>query len=105
MSQRRWTRLTNAHSKKFANMEAALALHACIYNWTRKHTSLKGETPAMAMGLTDRVWTIADIVGLLEAAEQSEIAAGSLKRGSYKPRKRSMYDFRLYQYRTVPRTS
>ena len=38
----------------------------------------------MAMGLTDRVWTIADIVELLEAAERAEIAAGSMKRGPYK---------------------
>lgn len=86
MSQRRWTRLTNAHSKKFENMEAAFALHTCIYNWTRKHASLKGGTPAMAMGLTDRVWSIADIVGLLEATEKAEIEAGALKRGPYKKR-------------------
>jgi len=84
MSQRRWTRLTNAHSKKFENMEAAFSLHTCVYNWTRKHATLKGETPAMAAGLADRVWTIADIVGLLEATEKAEIEAGSMKRGPYK---------------------
>lgn len=87
MSQRRWTRLTNAHSKKFENMEAAFALHACVYNWTRKHSSLDGQTPAMVAGLADRVWTIADIVGMLEASEQAAIEAGALKRGPYKKRR------------------
>jgi len=86
MSQRRWTRLTNAHSKKFENMEAAFALHACVYNWTRRHSSLSGETPAMAAGLTDHAWTIAEVVGLLEASERAEIAAGSMKRGPYRKR-------------------
>jgi hypothetical protein len=68
MSQRRWTRLTNAHSKSFTHMQAAFALHACYYNWARKHATL-GTTPAKAQGLTDRDWTLADIVGLLESEE------------------------------------
>jgi len=86
MSQRRWTRLTNAASKKFANMEAAFALHACVYNWARKHASLGGQTPAMAAGLADHAWTIAEVVELLEASERAAIASGSLKRGPYKKR-------------------
>lgn len=65
MSQRRWTRLTNAHSKSFNHMLAAFALHSCHYNWARKHATL-GKTPAMAQGLTDRQWTIADLVALLD---------------------------------------
>lgn len=69
MSQRRWTRLTNAHSKSFRHMEAAFALHSCYYNWARKHMSLECQTPAMAAGLIERAWTIADIVVLLENQE------------------------------------
>lgn len=85
MSQRRWTRLTNAHSKKFENMEAAFALHSMWYNWCRKHSTL-GTSPAMAMGIADRIWTVADIVQLVEDAEQRDIDAGALKRGPYRKR-------------------
>lgn len=87
MSQRRWTRKTNAHSKKFDNMQAAFALHACFYNWARPHASLGGKTPAMVLGVADRVWTVDDLVGLLEADEAKAIEAGALKRGTYRPRK------------------
>lgn len=86
MSQRRWTRKTNAHSKAFDNMLAAFAVHACFYNWCRKHASLDGKTPAQVLGVADRVWTIGDLVGLLETDEQRAIDAGKLKRGTYKPR-------------------
>lgn len=89
MSQRRWTRKTNAHSKKFENMQAAFALHAAYYNWARPHATLKGKTPAMELGLTDRVWTVDDLVGLLEADEKLAIESGEYKRGAYGPRKKS----------------
>lgn len=89
MGQRRWTRLTNAHSKKIDNMQAAFALFSCHYNWARKHASLGGRTPAMAQGLTDRAWTVADIVGLLDAAERKVIGTNANKRGPYKPRRKS----------------
>lgn len=59
MSNRRFTRLTNAFSKKWRNHEHAIALHFFHYNWCRKHQTLK-TTPAIAAGLTDRVWTVAD---------------------------------------------
>ena len=72
MSQRRWTRLTNAHSKSFEHMEAAFALHALHFNWCRKHMSLRGQTPAMAAGLADRVWTLSDLVELLEDQEAAD---------------------------------
>lgn len=68
MSQRRWTRLTNAHSKSFDHMLAAFALHVTWFNFARKHATL-GTTPAVAQGLADRAWTMADIVALLEADE------------------------------------
>lgn len=91
MGQRRWTRLTNAHSKKFEYMEAAFALFACHYNWVRRHMGLKDRaTPAMAAGLADRPWTMGNIVDLLEAQERTDIAAGKLKRGPYGKRNRDI---------------
>lgn len=64
MSMRRFTRLTNAFSKKVENHEAAVALHFMHYNFCRVHQTLR-VTPAMAAGVTDHVWEIADLVGLL----------------------------------------
>lgn len=80
MSVRRYTRLTNAFSKKLENHVAAVSLHFMHYNFCRPHLTLK-TTPAVAAGVTDHVWKIDEIVGLLEAAEATPI-----KRGSYKPR-------------------
>ena len=54
MAMRRFTRLTNAFSKKLANLKAAVALHFAGYNLVRIHRTLR-VTPAMAAGLTDRV--------------------------------------------------
>ncbi len=64
MNMRRFTRLTNAFSKKIENHCAAIALHFMHYNFARVHQTLK-TTPAMAAGVADKVWTIADIVALL----------------------------------------
>lgn len=61
MATRRFTRLTNAFSKKWENHEAALALWFAFYNYCRKHMTLK-ETPAMASGLEDHVWTIRELI-------------------------------------------
>lgn len=61
MSMRRFTRLTNAFSKKLRNLRAAVALHFCYYNFCRVHGSLK-VTPAMAAGLTDRVWRLDELL-------------------------------------------
>jgi len=69
MSMRRFTRLTNAFSKKAENLAYAVALHFLYYNWARPHQTLKGRTPAMAAGLEDHVWSIEEIVGLLEDSE------------------------------------
>jgi hypothetical protein len=74
MSMRRFTRLTNAHSKKIENHAAAVALHFMHYNFVRIHETLR-VTPAMAAGITDRVWDINDIVSLLEQAERNPLAA------------------------------
>lgn len=64
MSMRRFTRLTNAFSKKVANHEAAIALHFIHYNFCRIHKTLR-VTPAMEAGLVSRVWEIEDLLKLL----------------------------------------
>jgi IS1 family transposase len=61
MAIRRFTRLTNAFSKKLVNLKAAVALHFAYYNFCRVHKSLR-VTPAMEAGLTDHVWTIAELL-------------------------------------------
>jgi hypothetical protein len=58
---RRLTRLTNAFSKKMENFKAAVALHFAYYNFVRLHKSLR-MTPAMAGGVTDRIWDVSDLV-------------------------------------------
>ncbi|HTJ30689.1 MAG TPA: DDE-type integrase/transposase/recombinase, partial [Acidobacteriaceae bacterium] len=65
MSMRRFTRLTNAFSKKIENHMAAIALHFMYYNFARIHKSLR-VSPAMAAGVTDKLWSVEDIVALLE---------------------------------------
>ncbi len=75
MSMRRFTRLTNAFSKKLENLTAAVSLHFFHYNFCRVHQSL-GTTPAAAAGVTDHVWTLEEVVGLLEAAERTPTTRG-----------------------------
>lgn len=65
MSMRRFTRLTNAFSKKVQNLEAAVALHFMHYNFVRIHQTLR-VTPAMEAGVAKRLWTVEDIAGLLD---------------------------------------
>jgi len=69
MSMRRFTRLTNGHSKKIDNHEHALALHYVHYNFARSQKTLGG-TPAMAAGLASRPWSVEEIVGLLDVADK-----------------------------------
>jgi len=66
MDMRRFTRLTNAHSKKVANHRHALALYFTYYNFARIHSTLR-VTPAMQAGIADHVWTIQEIIGLLDS--------------------------------------
>ena len=68
MHMRRFTRLTNAFSKKIENHTAAVALHTMFYNFVRVHQTLK-VSPAMAAGVTDKLWEISDIVQVLEDYE------------------------------------
>lgn len=65
MGMRRFTRLTNAFSKKLENHIAAIAIHCMHYNFVRIHQSLR-VTPAMAAGVTDRLWSIQDLIALLD---------------------------------------
>lgn len=71
MSMRRFTRLTNGFSKKVENLHWAVALHFMHYNFCRIHTSLK-VTPAMEAGVSDHLWSIEDVVELLENKEKSK---------------------------------
>lgn len=64
MSMRRFTRLTNAFSKKVENHEAAVALHFMYYNFARIHQSLR-VTPAMEAGISDHVWSLEGLVKLV----------------------------------------
>ena len=65
MGMRRFTRLTNAFSKKIANHEHAIALYFMHYNFVRIHKTLR-VTPAMAAGVTDKLWSVDDILNLLD---------------------------------------
>jgi len=75
MNVRRLTRLTNGFSKKIENHRHALALHYMYYNFCRKHQTLTKAhggihyTPAMEAGVADHVWTLEEVVELLEAKE------------------------------------
>jgi IS1 family transposase len=83
MHMRRFTRLTNAFSKKVENHAAAIALHTMYYNFVRIHQTLR-VTPAMAAGVTKKLWEVSDIV---EVLEQWELA-------NFKPE----YQFVVRQY-------
>lgn len=86
MSMRRFTRLTNGHSKKLENLICAVALHFTHYNFVRVHSTLK-TTPAVAAGLADHAWTLQELIRLLEAAEDAK----PRERGPYKPRRKDLH--------------
>jgi len=78
---RRFTRLTNAFSKKFESHVHMVALYTVWYDFIRQHKSLR-VSPAMAAGrLTDRLWSMEDVAALVDAATPKPG-----RRGSYKPR-------------------
>jgi IS1 family transposase len=70
MGMRRFTRLTNGFSKKIENHTAAIALHMMHYNFVRIHQTIR-VTPAMAAGVTTKLWEIADIVALLDQKDSN----------------------------------
>src|SRR6202023_3179347 len=73
MSMRRFTRLTNAFSKKAENHIHALALYFVHYNWMRIHKTLR-VTPAMAAGLTGKLMGWEDIIAIMDAKEKDALA-------------------------------
>jgi IS1 family transposase len=79
MQMRRFTRLTNAFSKKFQNHMHMVALYTVWYNFVKQHKTLKGLSPAMAAGLSDTLRSMADLAAVVDAAQPK---AG--KRGPYK---------------------
>jgi IS1 family transposase len=81
MHMRRFTRLTNGFSKKVENHAYAVALHMMYYNFVRLHSKLR-VSPAMAAGVTNKLWEIGDIVALVEAEE----AKADRTRGPYQKR-------------------
>ena len=74
MGMRRFTRLTNAFSKKALNLQRSLALYFMHYNFCRKHSTIK-TTPAMMGGLTDRLWTLHDLARLPDLMRGEGLAA------------------------------
>jgi IS1 family transposase len=78
MSMRRFTRLTNAFSKKLDNHIHALALYFVFYNFTRIHKTLR-MSPAMAAGITDRLWSLDDVIAKID-----ELAPAPKVRGPYR---------------------
>lgn len=75
MHMRRFTRLTNGFSKKLENHAYAVALHQMFYNFVRIHQTLK-MSPAMAAGVTDKLWEMSDVVAMLDAWEADRRANG-----------------------------
>jgi IS1 family transposase len=64
MRVRRMTRLVDAFSRKVENLKAAIQVHYAAYNFVKQHRSLGGITPAMALGVTSRLWTVGELVDL-----------------------------------------
>jgi IS1 family transposase len=79
MSMRRFTRLTNAFSKKLDNHIHALALYFVFYNFCRIHKTLR-VTPAMAAGITDQLWSLEDVIAKIDAMAPAPKARGPYKK-------------------------
>ena len=79
-SMRRFTRLTNGFSKKVENHAHAVALHFMHYNFCRIHKTLR-VTPAMAAGVTQHVWSLEEVIGLLDAAVKKAALLGGQENG------------------------
>ncbi len=84
MNMRRFTRLTNGFSKKIENHVNAISLHFAYYNFVRIHQTLR-VTPAVAAGVTDRLWEMSDLVAIIEAAEAPLGPRGPYKKSAASP--------------------
>ncbi len=73
MRMRRFTRLTNAFSKKLENHEHAIALHFMHYNYVRVHKTLR-MPPALKAGVTDHLWTLEELVAMIDAPFSQDIS-------------------------------
>ena len=76
MHMRRFTRLTNAFSKKLENHGYSVALHQMYYSFVRIHQTLK-VTPAMAAGVTEKLWEVSDVVAMIEGWEAEHAATAT----------------------------
>ena len=74
MQMRRFTRLTNGFSKKLENHIASIALHYMHYNFCRVHQTLR-VTPAMEAGVADHIWTITEMLSILDSKQSENKAA------------------------------
>ena len=86
MANRRFTRLTNAFSKKFENHVHMVAIYTIWYNFIKMHNKTLRMTPAMAAGVSDKLWSMDDLCEMMDA-----VAPKPGKRGPYKkrPKKRN----------------
>jgi IS1 family transposase len=80
MQMRRFTRLTNAFSKKFENHMHMVALYTVWYNYVKQHKSLKGLSPAMAVGLSQTLWSMTDLAEMVDATLPKPGPRGPYKR-------------------------
>ncbi len=78
---RRYTRLTNGHSKKLENHCHMVALYTVWYNFARIHSAIR-VAPTMAAGLSSRLWSMADIVALIDAAAPAPAKRGPYRKGN-----------------------
>ena len=81
MHMRRFTRLTNAFSKKFESHVDMVALYSVWYNFVKQHKSLGGISPAMAAGISDTLWSMTELAEMIDATLPKPG-----RRGSYHPR-------------------
>ncbi len=80
MQNRRFTGLTNAFSKKLDNHIHALALYFAFYNFCRIHKTLR-MSPAMAPGITDRLWSLEDVIAKMDAMAPAPSRGGLIRSG------------------------
>jgi len=82
MQMRRFTRLTNAFSKKFENHMHMVAIYTVWYNYVKQHKSLKGISPAMASGISDTLWSVTDLAEMVDAAAPKPGTRGPYKKAA-----------------------